>query len=110
MSRAYWIYPAYGASSNERAAGTLDVGQDTLQAPNQPANQTEDPSAPNLSELSGQAAKSIWGVMMRSAPHRHLFVGDLEWLLMPPHRLQTVPFVAAGEYAGRLRQLGPAVG
>lgn len=84
MSRAYWIYPAYGASSNERAAGTLDVGQDTLQAPNQPANQTEDPSAPNLSELSGQAAKSIWGVMMRSAPHRHLFVGDLEWLLMPP--------------------------
>ncbi|MBT3333222.1 MAG: toxin-activating lysine-acyltransferase [Rhodospirillaceae bacterium] len=22
--------------------------------------------------------------MMRSAPHRHLFVGDLEWLLMPP--------------------------
>ncbi len=40
----------------------------------------QDLSAPNLSELLGQAA---W-VMMRSAPHRHLFVGDLEWLLLPP--------------------------
>jgi len=26
--------------------------------------------------------------MMRSAPHRHLFVGDLEWLLLPPIALK----------------------
>lgn len=35
---------------------------------------------PDLSAILGQAA---W-VMMRSPPHRHLFVGDLEWLLLPP--------------------------
>ena len=65
----------------EQTASTQPKSQSSLQPPSQPNSKPgSDLSGPNLSELLGQAA---W-VMMRSGPHRHLFVGDLEWLLMPP--------------------------
>ncbi len=56
------------------------IAADQSSANATPEQATQDLSAPNLSELLGQAA---W-VMMRSPAHRHLFVGDLEWLLLPP--------------------------
>ncbi|MBT4042385.1 MAG: toxin-activating lysine-acyltransferase [Rhodospirillaceae bacterium] len=44
------------------------------------AKNASDRSAQNRSELMGQAG---W-LMMQSRGHRHLFMTDMEWLLLPP--------------------------
>ncbi len=60
-----------------------DDSQDNIQTNAQDAPQAGGQTAqitPDLSAILGQAA---W-VMMQSRAHRHLFVGDMEWLLVPP--------------------------
>jgi cytolysin-activating lysine-acyltransferase len=63
--------------------GAQDDSQDNIQTNAQDAPQPGGQTAqitPDLSAILGQAA---W-VMMQSRAHRHLFVGDMEWLLLPP--------------------------
>ena len=60
-----------------------DDSQDNIQTNAQDAPQAGGQTAqitPDLSAILGQAA---W-VMVQSRAHRHLFVGDMEWLLVPP--------------------------
>ncbi|MBL6953056.1 MAG: toxin-activating lysine-acyltransferase [Alphaproteobacteria bacterium] len=66
---------AVDGGARHRKNQNVQTGPEDTAAPGQDAQMT-----PDLSAILGQAA---W-VMMRSAPHRHLFVADLEWLLLPP--------------------------
>ena len=107
------------AGSGPQAGAAGDTAQ-AAQADQAPGGKPQ--ISPDLSAILGQAA---W-VMMHSPVHKHMFVGDLEWLLVPPiglkqfrlWRRETIPVAFASwaflgeEQAARLasgvRRLAPA--
>lgn len=73
-----------------RDAGSATVTPQGVGEPNSDALEPEMPGAGSrpLDKISA-VSNAVW-LMTQSAPHKHLFVTDLEWLLMPP--------VAAGQF------------
>ncbi len=68
---AHHLPPCSGWPAPEASPTSQTVTDAAAQRPN---------ITPDLSSILGQAA----GVMMHSPLHKHMFVQDLEWLLMPP--------------------------
>jgi len=72
--------PATDAAATDTTPPPPPTGQATAGAGQPQPQQGQAQLPPDLSAIMGQAA---W-VMMHSPLHRHLFVQDLEWLLVPP--------------------------
>lgn len=68
----------------EKVASTTEVEENILAEEGSAVEAARELPDPSIIAAANQVLGQISWLMMRSPTHRHLFLSDLEWLLMPP--------------------------
>ena len=71
-------------SAAEKTGSTTEVEENILSGDESAVEAAQELPDPSVIAAANQVLGQISWLMMRSPTHRHLFLADLEWLLMPP--------------------------